>query len=124
VAQALQAVFGDSDALLLPLQLAQGQPYYLCLAEHAAAEAAAALDAQLCKVLRYAEARALEQLRSVRVAVVPQLRARLLDYWAGAGLRLGDIKDCRLIVRLDVASAMAAAIVAEAQALSGGGDGA
>ncbi|MCQ4167660.1 GH3 family domain-containing protein [Tahibacter harae] len=108
-AQALQAVFGDGPALLLPLQPAQGQPYYLCLAENAPAGAAAALDAQLCKALRYAEARALEQLRSVQVIVLPQLRAQLLDYWSGAGLRLGDIKDRRLLVRVDTARDLAVA---------------
>lgn len=109
-AQALQAVFGDSPALLLPLQPACGQPYYLCLAENAPADAAAALDTQLCKALRYAEARALEQLHPVRVIVLPQLRAQLLDYWSGAGLRLGDIKDRRLLVRLTTAQDLAHAL--------------
>lgn len=108
--QALQAVFGDSPALLLPLQPARGQPYYLCLAESASADAAAALDAQLSRALRYAEARALEQLQAVQVIVRPQLRAQLLDYWSGAGLRLGDIKDRQLLVRPEAAWDLALAL--------------
>ena len=110
VAQALQSVFGDACALLLPLQPEQGQPYYLCLAEQAVPDAATALETQLCKALRYAEARALQQLQPLRIAVLPQLRVQLLDYWSGAGLRLGDIKDRRLLVRVDAARGLALAL--------------
>src|SRR5262249_43757352 len=67
-------------------------------------------DAALMESYRYREARHLGQLARAEVRVVPDAEERVLDYFAGTGMKPGDIKPIALVLNRAEALALERAL--------------
>jgi hypothetical protein len=85
---------------LAPMMLESELSHYLLLTDSLPKEIAqieAELESELCQAYHYRNARLLGQLGPVKVRVAPRLREAFYDYFAGKGMKWGDIKHCHLI---------------------------
>jgi hypothetical protein len=102
---------------LLPVLAAGGPSYYVLVIDRAAGDAeglAKKLDGAFCDAHHYQLARRLGQLAALRVRVAPDARATYYDYFAGKGMKWGDIKDQFLVRDLDDAAQLLALFEASA----------
>ena len=96
---------------LLPVAPERGASYYLLLTDGLTKEGAqieAELESELCRAYHYRNARLLGQLGPVRVRVAPRLREEFYGYFAGKGMKWGDIKHLHLIRKTEDAAGLIA----------------
>jgi hypothetical protein len=114
VGNALTEVFDSASFFtLVPVLPMQGRPFYCCLTDAvgiANTTQSLRLDQALQQAMRYREARALGQLDCVKIVAMPEMRRRMQDHFTACGMRLGDIKECRLITSLETSQLLYAAI--------------
>jgi GH3 auxin-responsive promoter len=94
---------------LLPIAPECGAPYYLLLTDSLPEEITqieTELESELCQAYHYRNARLLGQLDPVKVGVAPRLREAFYGYFAGKGMKWGDIKHCHLIRKTEDAAGL------------------
>jgi hypothetical protein len=99
VREAVARVFGaEAFAVLVP-GVEHGTAGYLCATDQddGTSDSAERLEAELCRVFQYRQARLLGQLSPVRTVRVPDLRARYESVLMRRGLKWGDIKYAALL---------------------------
>lgn len=102
VAQALQQVLRkDAFGLLLPVASEGARAFYCLLSDDQRADVGELLDMHLRRIMRYGEARALEQLDAIRVLARPDMRRAVHDALVADGMQAGDIKDRALLTTTD-----------------------
>ncbi len=104
---------------LLPMTPERGLSYYQLLINvlqqkgpNEIAQIEAELESGLCQAYHYRNARLMGQLGPVKVRVAPRLREAYYGYFAGKGMKWGDIKNCHLIRNPEDAAGMIARIEA------------
>lgn len=95
----------DSFPVLLPRRAESGRWRYVLLIDRQGIDVPlirSHMENELCRACHYRIARQLGQLEPLEVMIVSGLRDLLFDYFAGRGVRLGDIKDRQLIRGVDI----------------------
>jgi hypothetical protein len=105
VSRAICAAEMPGPTVLVPIASAR-PPRYLLVTESDLAQAAEAVETELCRAHHYSIARKNEQLAAVSVRRVDSLSGLLHEAWQAAGRKSGDAKPTSLIASSEFAASL------------------